>query len=342
MTEAESIRNKALELGYENCGIIPIAEVDDYTEKLDERVKRFPETKEKTENLYNFANLTKRFPWAASIVICISRYGKYHILPHLQGRIAKYYLTDSRTDEASPDYQASLAFEAYLNRIGLQTATERKFGITALRWAAIKTGLGTVRRNNFFYTPKGGSWVHMEAWLIDRELELKHRDTQKPCPKNCSLCIKACPTASLAEPYAMNRLSCVSSLTTWDGWDMPNEPHNKEIGGWIFGCDACQDACPFNNGKWVEDESFPGLDELGERISLEQIIEMDYGFLENVMAKKFWYVGKEKAYRWKINALNAMRNGYQERYAAYIEKACGDPNAEVRRMAEWVKGETER
>jgi epoxyqueuosine reductase len=137
----------------------------------------------------------------------------------------------------------------------------------------------------------------------------------------------------------MNRLTCVSCLTTFEGWDMPNEPHNQEIGGWIFGCDVCQDVCPFNKGKWTEDETFPGLAELGERISLEKIIEMDYGFLENVMAKKFWYIGKDKVSRWKINALNAMRNGYQESYAPYIEKACGDPHPEVRRAAEWVKGE---
>lgn len=332
---AEQIKSTALEMGYEKCGIIKISDMSGYEEKLDERIERIPDTKPYYEGFYRFAHLEDSYPWAKSIVICARQYGKYKIPEHLKGFIAKYYLVDSRTDENSEDFQDSSKFEAYMQTIGLKTATERKFGITALRWAALKSGLGLVRKNNFFYT-ESGSWVHLEAWLIDKELELTEVPSLKQCPEGCNLCIKACPTSSLSQPYTMNRSTCISCLTTWEGWDLPKEKFNKQMGTWIFGCDACQDACPFNRNSWAEDEEFPFLSELSERLSLEQIIEADYEFLENVVQAKFWYVPKEKVWRYKTNALNAMLNAYKPEYLPFIQKACKDKNENVRNMANWV------
>jgi epoxyqueuosine reductase len=336
MIKAEAIEAAALNLNYEQCGIIPLAEIDDYTERLNERIKRFPETRQQSERLYTFAQLNRNFPWAKSIVIAVRRYGKYRIPPHLKGLIGTYYCVDGRRDERSPDYQASCAFEEYLNQQGLRTFTERKFGLTALRWAALKAGLGTIRQNNFFYTHKSGSWVYLEAWLINSELELKHQDAQKPCPEDCHRCIRRCPTQSLGEPYSMNRSTCVSYLTTFGPADLCKEPHHQEMGQWIFGCDACQDGCPFNHGKWSEDEEFPGLDALATGISLEKILAMDYDVLRKVMAPKFWYISEDRVYKWKINVLNAMGNTFHEGYLPVIRKAAADPHEAVRAMAEWV------
>ncbi|MDY2736946.1 epoxyqueuosine reductase [Intestinibacter sp.] len=205
-----------------------------------------------------------------------------------------------------------------------------------MRWAALKAGLGIIRKNNFFYS-NSGSWVKLEAWIIDKELELKPDVQIKKCPTNCNLCVKSCPTNSLAEPYMTNRSTCVSCLTTFEGWDMPNEKYKKEIDSWVFGCDICQDVCPFNKDKWTEDEDFPGLEELSEHISLEKIIEMDYEFLKDVMNPKFWYISKDDVWRWKTNALNAMLNNYEPKYNKYIDMALHDENEKVREMASYVK-----
>jgi epoxyqueuosine reductase len=134
----------------------------------------------------------------------------------------------------------------------------------------------------------------------------------------------------------MDRSTCVSCLNTWEGWDMSKEPNNHNIGNWIYGCDVCQDICPFNKNKWVENEQFPQLDELAEHISLEKIIEMDYTYLENIMSSKFFYIAKDDVYKWKTNALNAMLNNYNKNYLLYIKKACNDTNEKVHNMAEWV------
>jgi epoxyqueuosine reductase len=104
---AEMINKKALELGYEKCGIIPVHDILDYADRLTERIERLPENREKYNELYRFTNLYETHPWAKSIVICVQRYGKYRIPENLKGMIAKYYLVDGRRDINSIDYQSS-------------------------------------------------------------------------------------------------------------------------------------------------------------------------------------------------------------------------------------------
>lgn len=332
---AEQIKRAALEMGYEKCGIIKISDIDGYKEKLEERIERIPESKGFYQSQYRFLQAEDIHPWAKSIVICVRRYGKYNIPEHLKGMIAKYYLVDSRIDENSKDFQDSLKFEKYMQDLGIRAENERKFGLTALRFAAMKAGLGIVRRNNFFYT-ENGSWLYLEAWLIDKELEAIETPNVRPCSDKCNLCIKACPSASLSDPYTMNPIACVSCITTFMGRDMPNERFRKEIGDWVYGCDACQDACPMNKNRWKETEEYPHLEELSNHISLEKIIEMDYDFLENIMQPKFWYIPKNDVWKWKVNAINAMVNNYKEQYRKHILYACNDSNSRVREMAEWA------
>ncbi len=332
---ASEIKSTALNMGYEKCGIIKISAMSGYEEKLNERVKRMPETKQFYEKFYRFAHLQDAYPWAKSIVICISEYGKYHVPENLQGLIGKAYLFDSRRDEQSKELQNSLKFEEYMQGMGLKTEAERKFGVTALRWAATKAGLGVARRNNFFYT-ESGSWIHLEAWLIDKELELIEIPTVKACSEHCNRCVKSCPTASLAQQYTMNPASCISFLTTFGGRDLSHEKCNGQIGGWVYGCDVCQDVCPMNKNRWSGTEEFPALEELSEHISLEKILRMDYAFLEQVIQAKFWYINKEDVWKWKVNAINAMVNNYKEQYKEYIVGACNDSHAKVREMAQWA------
>lgn len=335
MINASDIVNSAIKLGFDKCGIIPITMMRGYEEKLKERIRHFPETREKYEDFFSFANLEKDYPWAKAVVICSYWYGKYHIPNELQGRIAKYYLTDGRRDAASAGYQTSIAFEKYLICCGFRIATDRDFGITSLRWAAMKAGIGIIRKNNFFYTERG-SYQYLEAFLIDQPLEYITENAIQPCAQTCNLCIKACPTKSLEEPYMMCRNTCVSCLTTWDGWDLTKEPLRDKFGKWIYGCDVCQDVCPYNKKAWKDTKEFPGLEELSKHLTYEKIVLADYNWLETVLRPKLWYIPKGKEWRYKTNALNAMLNNYLPEYFKIIKDACQDEYEEVRNMAKWV------
>ena len=335
MVTAKNIVEEALRLGYDKCGIVPLDRMAEYGQRLEERMERFPHTRPRYEKFLVFAAPQAQYPWAKAVVVCSFWYGKYRIPQGLQGRVAKYYLTDGRRNTRSTGYQASVGLERYLQKQGLRIAFDRDFGVTSLRWAAQEAGLGLIRSNNFFYTEKG-SWQYLEAFLIDQPLEYLHQNTLRPCAPGCTLCRRGCPTQALDAPFSMDRNACISDLTTWSGWDLTREPLRAALGSWVYGCDACQDACPYNRNAWTNEAEFPGLEELSRQLSLVQIVEADYEFLCRVVQPALWYIPPDKLWRYKTNALNAMLNRFVPEYRPVIQAACKDEQEPVRRMAAWV------
>lgn len=331
-TIEKMIQDKAYELGYEKCGIIPIQDMDGYSEKLEERIRKVPQSEKFYQRQRNSFNIQTEYPWARSVIVLTTQYGKYKIPEAVNGHIGKLYLFDLRADPKLKEYQSSMSMDKYLQDLGLRVATNRKFGIIGLRWAAMQAGLGVIRRNNFFYT-QSGSWVDLEVWLTDKEMELRETSDLPLCPKGCNRCVKACPTHSLSEPYTMNPGSCISFLTTFGGRDLPNEPLSREFGGCIYGCDICQDVCPMNKGKWQENEDFPGLSELAPALTPEKILEMDEDFYKEKIQPKFFYLTPDDLWKWKVNVLCFMRNNYKEEYRPYIIAACENENIKIREMA---------
>lgn len=337
-TLEQMIQQKAYDLGYFKCGIIPIEKLDGYEERLHERMEKEPSSAHFYSNLLFLAKVSERFPWAKAVVIAVSFYGKYKIPANVKGRIAKSYLFDLRTDSGSEEYQRSIAMEQYLADLGLETVSNHNFGDIPLRWTAMKAGLGIIRKNNFFYT-EAGSYVQLEAWLIDQELKLIETNSLTPCPEGCRKCIDACPSHSLTSPYTMNPINCISLLTTLNLRDLSRDRIRDTLGNWIYGCDACQDACPMNKGKFDEKLDFPGVEELSDHLSPEKIMEMDEEYYKQKVQPKFFYLSPEELWKWKINALCNMRNNYQDSYKPYILSACEAENEKIRELAGQIKRE---
>ncbi|WP_058303423.1 epoxyqueuosine reductase [Gorillibacterium timonense] len=336
---ARLIRDKANELGYEKCGIIPVEALEEYGDKFEERLQRVPASEPFYRQQRRLISPLADYPWAKSVVVLISRYGKYKVPDNVKGHIGKSYLYDIRVDPRSREYQNGVELERYMQEeLGLKTATNRKFGIVGLRWAAMQAGLGIIRRNNFFYT-ENGSWVHLEAWLTDEEVELRDETRLAPCPKGCSRCTQACPTGSLSEPYTMQPLSCISFLTTFGGRDLPNEPLSRKFGECIYGCDLCQDACPMNRGKWEETSEFPGLSDLAPELSPENILSMSEEFYRVKVQPKFFYLNGEELWKWKVNVLSYMRNNDPKSHEAQISHARRNEHEKVREMADSIWNE---
>lgn len=329
------IQNKAFELGYEKCGIIPIQMMEGYQEKFEERIQKVPMSKPFYQSQKRLLQIREDFPWAKSVIILAAAYGKYKIPEEVRGRVAKAYLFDNRMNPRAPEHQYSLQMEQYLLSLGLQISTNRKFGIVGLRWAAMQAGIGVVRRNNFFYT-ESGSWVHLEAFLTDHEMELLDTPNVPMCPKGCDKCIAACPTKALAEPYTMQPVSCISFLTTFGGRDMLNMPLRAAFGRCIYGCDLCQEACPMNQDKWQEREEFPGLAELAPLLTPENILQMTEKVYRERVQPLFFYLTSEELWKWKVDALCYMRNNNPAVHAQAIAQACGDEHPKVREMAHLI------
>ncbi|MDR1944449.1 MAG: hypothetical protein LBQ19_06465 [Synergistaceae bacterium] len=330
---ALKIVRHAVSLSYERCGIIRLDAMRGYALEVEKRARRFPESAESISRFPFLADPREKYPWASSVVICSQRYGNYRIPKNLDGLIGKSYLCDERKDAMSDGYRDRRRLERYMtDELGLRTTPSDDLFVTALRWAAVTAGLGAVRRNNFFYGDRG-SYYTLSAFLIDRDIEYIHETEGTPCPDDCNRCVKSCPAGSLAEPYAMNRVACVSHLTTWDfGADVYGR-YGEELGNWIYGCDVCQDVCPFNRNQLSGEVEFPGLDELAREISPESVIAADYRSLRDLVAKKFWYIKPEDLWKWKCSAINAIKNLRGKGRLDAVKPALHDEDERVRAMA---------
>jgi epoxyqueuosine reductase len=110
-------------------------------------------------------------------------------------------------------------------------------------WAQ-RAGLGWVGKNGCLITPRHGSWVVLGTVLTDRELE-----PDPPFPDRCGacgLCLPACPTGAIPEPGFVDSRRCISFWTIERRGEIPGDPAAR-LGRWIFGCDECQLACPWND-----------------------------------------------------------------------------------------------
>lgn len=329
------IIERSIELGFEKCGIVRIEDLKGYDERLQERIDKIPMTGHFYQSQKRLTNLTEQYPWAKSVVVVASNYGHYKVPTELKNHIAKHYLFDGRVMEESEEFKRSVAMEEFLKEMGLQTVSERKFGVVGLRWAAMKAGLGMVRKNNFFYT-ESGSWIELEAWITDREMEFIESTELPECPKGCTNCMKACTTCSLSEPYTMNPFSCISFLTTFGGRDLPKEPLRDKFEGWIYGCDACQNACPMNKDKWIEADNFPGLQEIAQSLSPEGILSMAEAYYRTEIQPRFFYLKAEELWKWKVNTLNFMLNHYKDEYKPYLLDACNSEHEKIREFAQMI------
>jgi epoxyqueuosine reductase len=333
---AEEIVEKALAYGFEKCGIIRLSDLDGYEQAVEERSRKFPYRDRRKRTLEEIEDL---YPWAQSVVVCVWQYGKYDIPPNLEGYVGKYYQVDGRRNEESEQFRATRKFQHWLKQQGLRVHEDLEHGVTPYRWAAAKAGLGIVRKNNFFYT-ESGSWVLIVTWLIDQPLELVQQPTLKPCPETCDLCIRACPTKALAEPFVTNKDGCISHLTKDYDWERIDTELLAKTGNWVFGCDVCQDVCPHNKNKWQAGQPFPGLDRLSAHFSIKKIVTADYKTLQKEIQAMLWHIGEDELWKFKMNALNIMLHNYKPEYAPYIDLAMDDKYKQVREMAKFVRSKT--
>ena len=109
-------------------------------------------------------------------------------------------------------------------------------------WAK-KSGLGWIGKNTNLINKKTGSFFFIAELILDLELEYDHPTTDH-CG-SCTACIDSCPTNALATPYKIDATKCISYATIELKNNIPNS-FKDNMKGWIFGCDICQDVCPWN------------------------------------------------------------------------------------------------
>ena len=161
----------------------------------------------------------------------------------LKGRIARYAL--------GQDYHRVMKARM---KAFVQTLSERLDASVDARWyvddgpmldraAAFRSGLGWFGKNTNILTSSHGSWVFLGQVVTNLDLS-PDQPLAKSCG-TCTLCIEACPTGAIIEPYVLDNPRCISHLTIENRGAIPTELR-AAMHDWVFGCDICQDVCPVN------------------------------------------------------------------------------------------------
>ncbi|MFO7828176.1 MAG: tRNA epoxyqueuosine(34) reductase QueG [Bacteroidales bacterium] len=145
-------------------------------------------------------------------------------------------------------------------------------------WAA-KSGLGWIGKNTNLISKQYGSFVFIGELIID--LKLEYDKPSKDYCGNCTKCIDACPTNALT-PYRLDARKCISYLTIEKKGELPPELKGKWE-NWIFGCDICQDICPWNSKARPHNEPQFKLTE-----KLQYLKKEDWEKLDNTKFKKIF------------------------------------------------------
>ncbi len=107
---------------------------------------------------------------------------------------------------------------------------------------AVESGMGWIGRNTLLQVKDQGSWFLLGEILTDLELEPDPAEEQPSCG-SCTRCLDACPTQALVAPYQLDARKCISYLSSVLKTDLGDK---DDLHGWIYGCDICQEVCPYN------------------------------------------------------------------------------------------------
>jgi epoxyqueuosine reductase len=158
------------------------------------------------------------------------------------GKISRYAWGDDYHDVLTARLETLLG---YIHSI--EPASEGKLYVDTgpvmdKAWAQ-RAGVGWKGKHTNVITQEYGSWVFLGEIILNLELEYDEPATDH-CG-TCTLCIEACPTQAIVEPYVVDSNRCISYLTIEHRGEIPADLGEK-FEGWIYGCDICQDVCPWN------------------------------------------------------------------------------------------------
>lgn len=287
------------------------------------------------------AALAEVAPWARSVIVCALNYNADQPKstdPIADGRPPTSHAWISRYAWTEEDYHDSVlrrlrTVEATLKEQspGAETRCYVDTGPLIERVWARYAGLGWQGKNTCIINQRLGSWIFLGVILTSLEL---HADL--PAPDRCGACTRcldACPTHAFIAPYQLDATRCISYLTIEKRGDIA-EDLRPGIGRNIFGCDICQDVCPWNRRAPVS-----GAPEFAPRENLvnpvlEWLAAMDEdGFRQTFRrspVKRARYNGLRR------NLAIAMGNSGDPRFLPTLEKLAADADCVVAEHARWA------
>lgn len=246
MTLTEQIKTKALELGFHKIGIATAEALSEEGDRLQEWLARGYQAsmqwmEKNTEKRIDPRNIVRD---AQSVIsVAVNYYTPFqHRSANDEGKISRYAWGDDYHDIVTERIQ--LLFDCIKQ---MEPAMEGRYYVDTgpvmdKVWAA-KAGIGWQGKHTNLITKEYGSWVFLGEIITNLKL-----DADTPMEDfcgSCTACIDACPTDAIREPYIVDSNKCISYLTIEHRGQIA-ESLGRNFEQWVYGCDICQDVCPWN------------------------------------------------------------------------------------------------
>jgi epoxyqueuosine reductase len=240
------IRRTAAQLGFDHCGIAKVKKLDDDAKRLESWLnKSFHGSMKYMENYFDLrVDPSKLVPGAKSVITLLKNYYPSQKQNEHAPKISKYAW--------GSDYHSVMKDKLRLLLQDMQQNIGEIHGrgfvdsapVLERTWAQ-RSGLGWIGRNGNMITKHSGSFFFIATLIVDIELAYDDPFAKDYCG-SCRRCIDACPTDAILENKVVNGSKCISYYTIeLKDTLIPSEMRGK-LDNWMFGCDVCQDVCPWN------------------------------------------------------------------------------------------------
>jgi len=287
-------------------------------------------------------------PWARSVIVCVLNYNSAGPLsiedaPTGAGWIARYAWSGKAAgggELAPTDYHEELLGrlrrieEAVILRFGCETKCYVDTGPLVERVAAAHAGVGWIGKNTCLLNQQLGSWLLLGVVVtsVPMAAGLEIEPAADRCG-SCTRCIDACPTNALVAPREMDASRCIAYFTI-EKKGMIAEELREPMGRQVFGCDICQDVCPWNRRAPIALK--PGM------LAREELVNPALEWLAEMDAEGFrrWFKGSplERTRRTRLhrNVAIAMGNSGEERFLPQLEEWSAVEDEILAESARWA------
>jgi epoxyqueuosine reductase len=325
VTSAELDR-LAAEIGIDVIGAAPAAAYADTEQAIGERRARglFADMRFTMAQPETSCHPEALLPGARSIVSAAHCY--WYEEPPLEpgeGRLPRYTW-----------YDGYAVLRDQLEKLGAQLGGSFRVLVDANqhvdREGAVRSGVGFYGKNTMLITRRHGSWVVLGTLVTDVEIEASP-PLELDCG-SCTLCIDACPTGALDEPGTVDATRCLSYWTQAPE-TIPHE-YRIELGSQVYGCDICQDVCPWNRGIEKRRGGAAPPDGAEPHVSLVDWLTRDGPELRRAYARL--YVPRNDPRYLRRNALVAAANVGARNACEHVDTFRDDADPLLREHADWA------
>lgn len=341
---AGRIRQQVRALGFTDVGIMPAApspRLDAYLAWIEAGMHGAMGYLAREDRLVRRRDLNAIVPGVRTLIIVALDYAAANVPPHLlrdprRGRISNYAWSSDYHDIMTPRLEQLADWLRAESGGDVQSRVYVDTGAVLERSHAQQAGLGFTGKNTMLIHPRRGSFFFLGEILTTlavKGTDAPHRETM--CGR-CTRCLTACPTAAFPRPYVLDARRCISYLTIELKGPIP-EDLRPLMGNWVYGCDVCQDVCPFTRKftRPTTEAAFGPVDAERAAPPLSDLLALDAdGFRARFRDSAIWRIKRERLVR---NACVAAGNSGLRDLAAQLDQlARHDESDLVREHAAWA------